>query len=195
MYCTFLKEVNPRTDLAHLAGLQHRESKMEAVSTMVLPTMVAAATTPPVVRPVMTTQLRLAQLAELPSVTKVGTAQLAGLPSVLVKTKVADLCLVPMEAKIAEKLSAPEKAKLVETLPWIMVQARLAVGLPSVPVKAELIVGGQHLWQGSSQPRYFTSIYDGSCWLPLCGLLLIQCSPAEFLWSSLDGVGWCFCEG
>ena len=39
--------------------------------------------------------------------------------------------------------------------------------------------------------RYFTSIYDGSCWLPLCGLLLSQCSPAEFLWISLDGIGWC----
>ena len=25
--------------------------------------------------------------------------------------------------------------------------------------------------------------------------LLIQCSPAEFLWSSLDGVGWCFFVG
>ena len=43
--------------------------------------------------------------------------------------------------------------------------------------------------------RYFTSIYDGSCWLPLCGLLLSQCSPAEFLWISLDGVGWCFFVG
>ena len=34
---------------------------------------------------------------------------------------------------------------------------------------------------------------NGSCWLPLCGLLLNQCSPAEFLWSLLDGIGWCFC--
>ena len=100
MYCPFLKEVHPRTDLAHLAGLQHRESMMEAVSTMVLPTMVAASTTPPVVRLVMTTQVRSAKLAELPSVTQVGTAQLARLPSVLVKTKVAELCLVPIEAKI-----------------------------------------------------------------------------------------------
>jgi hypothetical protein len=42
----------------------------------------------------------------------------------------------------------------------------------------------------------FNSSYDGCvffCWLPLCGLLLNQCSPAEFLWSSLDGLGWCFC--
>ncbi len=31
------------------------------------------------------------------------------------------------------------------------------------------------------------------CWLPLSGLLLNQCSPAEFHWSSLDGIGWCFC--
>ena len=33
------------------------------------------------------------------------------------------------------------------------------------------------------------------CWLPLCGLLLNQCPPTEFLRSSIDGVGWCFCEG
>ena len=40
--------------------------------------------------------------------------------------------------------------------------------------------------------RYFTSIYDGSCWLPLCGPLLSQWSSVEFLWISLDGVGWCY---
>ena len=90
MCCPFLKEVHPLTDLAHLAGLQHHESMM-----------VAALTTPPVVRLVMTTQSRSAKLAELPSVTQVGTAQLAGLPSVQVKTKVAELCLVPIEDKIS----------------------------------------------------------------------------------------------
>ena len=42
--------------------------------------------------------------------------------------------------------------------------------------------------------RCFTSIYDGSCWLPQCGLLLIQCSPAEFLWILLDGVGRCLLD-
>ena len=74
MCCPFQEEVCLQADLALLAGLQHRESMMEDVSTTVLPTMAAAATTPPVVRPVMTTQVRLAQLAELPSVTQVGTA-------------------------------------------------------------------------------------------------------------------------
>ena len=74
---------------------------MEAVSTTVLPTMVAASTTPPVVRLVMTTQVRSVKLAELPSVTLAGMAQMAGLPSVPVKTKVAELCLVPIEAKIS----------------------------------------------------------------------------------------------
>ena len=54
---------------------------MEDVSTMVLPTMVAAATTPPVVRPVMTTQVRSAQLAELPLVNQVGTVGMAALSS------------------------------------------------------------------------------------------------------------------
>ena len=66
------------------------------------------------------------------------------------------------------------------------------------------IIGSLQQWYGLSYEkslwlyrarwhyRYFTSIYDGSCWLPLCGLLLSQCSSAEFLWISLDGVGWCF---
>ena len=69
----------------------------------------------------------------------------------------------------------------------------LRVGIPAsvisdmdAPMRS---LGGRTVPDGAV--GIFTSIYDGSCWLPLCGLLLSQCSPAEFLWISLDGVGWC----